>query len=175
MPFAIVAEMLGAEIAKALLGKAAVPDDLPFVSGAIGLLGTKPSWEMMNECDTLLIVGSGFPYAEFLPKEGQARGVQIDISPRMLGLRYPMEANLQGDAGLTLRALVPLLERKSDRTWREGIEKNVREWWEIMQARAMLPANPINPQRLFWELSPRLSEQAILTCDSGSAANWTGW
>lgn len=169
---AIAADSLGAGVAKALLGKAVVPDDLPFVTGSIGLLGTKPSWEMMMECDTLLMIGSGFPYSEFLPKEGQARGVQIDISPRMLGLRYPMEVNLQGDSLLTLRALIPLLERKSDRGWRQGIEKNVREWWEIMQARAMLSANPINPQRLFWELSSRLPDNCILTCDSGSAANW---
>ena len=169
---AIAADILGAGVAKALLGKAVVPDDLPFVTGSIGLLGTKPSWEMMMECDTLLMIGSGFPYAEFLPKEGQARGVQIDISARMLGLRYPMEVNLQGDSLLTLRALIPLLERKSDRGWRQSIEKNVREWWEIMQARAMLSANPINPQRLFWELSSRLPDNCILTCDSGSAANW---
>jgi pyruvate dehydrogenase (quinone) len=169
---AVVAEMLGAGVAKALLGKTAIADDLPFVTGGIGLLGTKPSYEMMMDCDTLLMVGSGFPYSEFLPKEGQARGVQIDISPRMLGLRYPMEVNLQGDATLTLRALVPLLQRKADRGWREGIEKNVREWWEIMQARAMLPAHPINPQRLFWELSSRLPNDCILTCDSGSSANW---
>jgi pyruvate dehydrogenase (quinone) len=168
----VVAEMLGAGVAKALLGKAALPDDLPFVTGGIGLLGTKPSWELMSECDTFLMVGSGFPYSEFLPKEGQARGVQIDISPRMLGLRYPMEVNLQGDATLTLRALVPLLQRKNDRSWRDKIEKEVKEWWEVMEARAMLPANPINPQRLFWELSSRLPENCILTCDSGSAANW---
>ena len=169
---AIVAELLGAGVAKALLGKAVLADDLPFVTGAIGLLGTKPSWEMMMDCDTLLMIGSGFPYAEFLPREGQARGVQIDISPRMLGLRFPMEANLQGDSVLTLRALIPLLQKKSDRQWRDGIEQNVREWWQIMQARAMISAKPINPQRLFWELSPRLPDNCILTCDSGSAANW---
>ncbi|TSK07432.1 MAG: thiamine pyrophosphate-requiring protein [Geobacter sp.] len=168
----IAAEKLGAGVAKALLGKAVLPDDLPYVTGSIGLLGTKPSWEMMKECDTLLMVGSGFPYAEFLPKEGQARGVQIDISPRMLGLRYPMEVNLQGDARLTLRALIPLLEQKQDRSWREGIEKDVAEWWEVLEARAKLAANPINPQLLFWELSAQLPDQAILTCDSGSAANW---
>lgn len=168
----IAADLLGAGVAKALLGKAVISDELPYVTGSIGLLGTEPSWEMMMECDTLLMVGSGFPYSEFLPKEGQARGVQIDISPRMLGLRYPMEVNLQGDSLLTLRALIPLLQRKSDTSWREGIEKNVRQWWEIMQARAMLAANPINPQRLFWELSSRLPADCILTCDSGSAANW---
>lgn len=168
----IAAEKLGAGVAKALLGKAVLPDDLPYVTGSIGLLGTKPSWEMMKECDTLLMVGSGFPYAEFLPKEGQARGVQIDISPRMLGLRYPMEVNLQGDARLTLRALIPLLEQKQDRSWREGIEKDVAEWWEVLEARAKLAASPINPQLLFWELSAQLPDRAILTCDSGSAANW---
>jgi len=168
----VAAEKLGAGVAKALLGKAVVPDHLPFVTGCIGLLGTKPSYDMMMDCDTLLMIGSGFPYSEFLPMEGQARGVQIDISPRMLGLRYPMEVNLQGDSVLTLRALIPLLETKSDRAWRSTIEGNVREWWEILEARAMLPANPINPQRLFWELSSRLPDNCILTCDSGSAANW---
>jgi pyruvate dehydrogenase (quinone) len=166
------AELLGAGIAKALLGKAAVPDDLPFVTGSIGLLGTEPSWEMMTECDTLLMVGSAFPYSEFLPKEGQARGVQIDIDGRMLSLRYPMELNLVGDAKETLRALLPFLKKKTDRKWRETIEKNVAQWWRVLEARAMADADPLNPQRVFWELSPRLPERAILTCDSGSAANW---
>ncbi|MBT1071501.1 thiamine pyrophosphate-requiring protein [Pelotalea chapellei] len=167
-----VAERLGAGVAKALLGKAALPDSLPFVTGSIGLLGTKPSWDMMNDCDTLLMIGSGFPYCEFLPKEGQARGVQIDINPRMLSLRYPMEVNLQGDSRLTLRALAPLLARRKDRQWRDTIENNVAEWWQKTEARAMAGANPINPQRLFWELSPRLPDRCILTCDSGSAASW---
>lgn len=166
------AERLGAGVAKALLGKAALPDSLPYVTGSIGLLGTKPSWEMMNDCDTLLMIGSSFPYAEFLPKEGQARGVQIDINPRMLSLRYPMEVNLQGDSQLTLRALVPLLARRKDRQWRDTIEQNVASWWQTMEARAMASANPINPQRLFWELSSRLPDHCILTCDSGSAASW---
>lgn len=166
------AELLGAGVAKALLGKAAVPDDLPFVTGAIGLLGTKPSYDMMMDCDALLMIGSGFPYSEFLPKEGQARGVQIDVDPRMLSLRYPMDVNLQGDAALTLRALIPLLQRKPNQEWRHLVEENVRQWWETMEARANAPANPINPQRLFWELSSRLPDYAILTCDSGSAANW---
>ena len=166
------ADALGAGVAKALLGKAVLPDDLPYVTGSIGLLGTKPSWDMMMECDTLLMIGSGFPYSEFLPKEGQARGVQIDISPRMLGLRYPMEVNLHGDSASTLRALLPMLRRKTDRGWREAIEKAVAGWWQIMEARAMRGADPINPQRLFWELSPRIPDNAILTCDSGSAANW---
>jgi pyruvate dehydrogenase (quinone) len=166
------AERLGAGVAKALLGKAVLPDDLPYVTGSIGLLGTKPTWDMMMGCDTLFVIGSSFPYAEFLPKDGQARGVQIDIKARNLGLRYPMEVNLHGDSALTLRALLPLLERKKDRGWRDGIEKGVREWWEVMEARAMQTASPIKPQRIFWELSPRLPGDCILTCDSGSAVFW---
>jgi pyruvate dehydrogenase (quinone) len=167
-----VAETLAAGVAKALLGKAAVPDDLPWVTGSIGLLGTTPSWEMMTGCDTLLMVGSGFPYSEFLPEEGQARGVQIDIDGRMLSLRYPMDVNLVGDSKETLRALLPLLARKTDRRWRGQIEASVRRWWQVLEARAMNEAKPINPQRVFWELSPRLPERCIITCDSGSAANW---
>ena len=167
-----VADRLGAGVAKALLGKAAVPDDLPFVTGSIGLLGTRPSWEMMTGCDTLLMIGSGFPYSEFLPEEGQARGVQIDIDGRMLSLRYPMEVPLVGDAAATLRALLPRLERKSDRSWREEIEGQVADWWQTLETRAMADAKPVNPQRVFWELSPRLPEGAILCADSGSAANW---
>ena len=167
-----VAELLGAGIAKALLGKAAVPDTLPFVTGSIGLLGTRPSYTMMTECDTLLMVGSNFPYSEFLPREGQARGVQIDIDARLVSIRYPMEVNLVGDSAATLRLLAPLLRRKQDRGWRETIEKNVAEWWKTLEERAMNDAHPINPQRVFWELSPRLPDRAILTCDSGSSANW---
>ncbi|HEV7912325.1 MAG TPA: thiamine pyrophosphate-dependent enzyme, partial [Albitalea sp.] len=156
----------------ALLGKAAVPDDLPFVAGSIGLLGTKPSWIAMNECDTLLMIGSGFPYTEFLPEEGKARGVQIDIDARMLSLRYPMEVNLVGDSAATLRALIPHLVRKTDRAFRERIERDVARWWRVLEARAKNEAKPINPQRVFWELSPRLPENCIVTCDSGSCANW---
>ena len=167
-----VAELTGAGVAKALLGKAAVPDDLPFVTGSIGLLGTSPSWELMSECDTLLMVGSAFPYSEFLPEEGQARGVQIDIDGRMLSLRYPMELNLVGDSKETLRALLPHLRRKEDRSWREQVEKNVERWWRVLEARAMNEAHPINPQRVFWELSKQLPNEAIITADSGSAANW---
>jgi pyruvate dehydrogenase (quinone) len=167
-----VADALGAGVAKALLGKAALPDDLPWVTGSIGLLGTKPSWDLMNECDTLLMVGSGFPYSEFLPKEGAARGVQIDLAPDMLSLRYPMEVNLVGDSAETLRALLPLLERKSDRSWRERIEKGVAAWWRVLEERAMVSAKPINPQRVTWELSPRLPDRVIITSDSGSCANW---
>ncbi len=166
------AELLGAGVAKALLGRAALPDDLPYVTGPIGLLGSKPSWDMMSHCDTLLIVGSSFPYSEFLPKEGQARAVQIDIDGKMLGIRYPTEVNLQGDSRATLRKLIPLLERKSDRSWREQIEQNVKEWWALLEERAMDEANPINPQRLFWELSPRLPDNCIIAADSGSSAGW---
>jgi len=167
-----VAEKLGAGVAKALLGKAALPDDLPWVTGSIGLLGTRPSSDMMTGCDTLLMIGSGFPYSEFLPKEGQARGVQIDLKPDMLSLRYPMEVNLVGDSTTTLRALLPLLREKTDRAWRAEIEKNVSEWWETMRERAMAKATPVNPQRVTWELSPRLPDRCIITSDSGSCANW---
>jgi pyruvate dehydrogenase (quinone) len=167
-----VADLLGAGVAKALLGKAALPDDLPFVTGSIGLLGTKPSWIMMTECDTLLMVGSNFPYSEFLPKEGQARGVQIDIDGRLLSIRYPMEVILMGDSAETLRALIPLLKRKEDRSWREMLEKEIEAWWKVLEARAMNSANPINPQRVFWELSPKLPDNCILSSDSGSSANW---
>ncbi len=167
-----VADLLGAGVAKALLGKAALPDHLPFVTGAIGLLGTKPSWDMMSDCDTLLMVGSDFPYSEFLPKEGQARGVQIDIDGRLLSIRYPMEVNLMGDSAETLRALIPLLQRKEDRSWREMLEKEIVRWWKVLEARAMNSADPINPQRMFYELSPRLPDNCILSSDSGTSANW---
>ncbi len=167
-----LADTLGAGVAKALLGKAALPDDLPWVTGSIGLLGTKPSDQMMLRCDTLLMVGTSFPYSEWLPKEGQARGVQIDVKPRMLSLRYPMEVNLCGDSKETIRALLPYLERKQDRAWREDIEEGVRVWWKTLEERAMMSADPVNPQRIFWELSPRLPDRCILTADSGSAANW---
>jgi pyruvate dehydrogenase (quinone) len=167
-----VAELLGAGIAKALLGKAAVPDDLPYVTGSIGLLGTKPSYDMMMNCDTLLMVGSAFPYSEWLPPEGQARGVQIDIDGKMLSIRYPMEVNLVGDSATTLAALKPLLKRKSDRKWRERIEKNIAEWWKTLEAQAMQSADPVNPQRVFHELSPRLPENSILCGDSGSSTDW---
>jgi pyruvate dehydrogenase (quinone) len=166
------ADKLGAGVAKALLGKAVLPDDLPFVTGSIGLLGTKPSWDLMQDCDTLLMVGSSFPYSEFLPEEGQARGVQIDLDGRMLGIRYPTEVNLVGDSAETLRALLPRLEPKRDRSWREQIEQQVAEWWRLIEERAQLSADPINPQLVFHELSKRLPDGAILTSDSGSAANW---
>jgi pyruvate dehydrogenase (quinone) len=167
-----VADILGAGVAKALLGRAVLPDDLPFVTGSIGLLGTRPSWELMMGCDTLLMVGSSFPYSEFLPKEGDARGVQIDIDARRIGIRYPMDVHLVGDAAETLRALVPLLQTKEDRSWQDTIKESVRDWWHLMADRAQEPANPINPQHVFWELSPRLPDNCIITSDSGSAANW---
>lgn len=169
-----VADLLGCGVAKALLGKTVLPDTLPFVTGGIGLLGTKPSWDMMMECDTLLMVGSSFPYAEFLPKEGQARGIQIDIDGRMLNIRYPMELSLIGDSQATLRALIPLLQRKKDRSWREKLEAEIRDWWKLVEARAREKANPINPGLVAWELSPRLPENAILSADSGTTANWYG-
>ncbi len=167
-----VAELLGCGVAKALLGKAVLSDELPWVTGSIGLLGTKPSWDMMMEADTLLMVGSSFPYSEFLPKPGQVRGVQIDIDGKMLGIRYPMELNLIGDSAETLRELIPLLQRKEDRAWREKIEHNVGDWWNLMDARAHETADPLNPQLLFHELSKQLPDGAIITSDSGSSANW---
>lgn len=166
------AETLGAGVAKALLGRTAVPDDLPFVTGQIGLLGTRPSWDMMMGCDTLLMIGSGFPYSEFLPKEGQARGVQIDIDAKMMSIRYPMEVNLVGDAALTLQALLPYLQPKEDRNWRAALEDKITAWWDGEHKRAHLPADPINPELLFWEASDRLPDNVIVAADSGSSANW---
>jgi pyruvate dehydrogenase (quinone) len=167
-----VAERLGAGVAKALLGKTALSDDLPFVTGSIGLLGTRPSSDLMNGCDTLLMVGTGFPWSEFLPEEGKARAVQIDLDPAMLSLRYPCEVNLHGDAAETLRALLPLLRQKQDRSWRDTIEQWMDDWWKTLEARAMIDAHPVNPQRVVWELSPQLPADAIVTSDSGSCANW---
>jgi pyruvate dehydrogenase (quinone) len=167
-----VAERLQAGVAKALLGKAALPDDLPFVTGSIGLLGTKPSWDLMKGCDTFLMVGSAFPYSEFLPEPGAARGVQIDIDGNRLSLRYPMEVNLVGDSKTSLRALLPLLTQKKESAWRRGVERGLKNWWKTLEDRAMTSADPLNPQRVFWELSPRLPDNAIITADSGSVANW---
>ncbi len=167
-----VADILGAGVAKALLGKDVLPDDLPWVTGSIGLLGTRPSYEMMMGCDTLLTIGSNFPYTQFLPPLDQARAVQIDIDARFIGMRYPYEENLVGDAARTLRALIPHLRRNADRSWREGIEDDVARWWETMEREAMVSADPINPMRLFWELNERMPGNAMLAADSGSAANW---
>jgi len=168
-----IAEKLGAGVAKALLGKAVLPDDLPWVTGSIGLLGTKPSYDLMMGCDTLLMIGSGFPYSEFLPKEGAARGVQIDLKADMLSLRYPMEVNLVGDSVETLRALLPLLEAKKDRAWRKKIEGWTEDWWKTLDKRAHEAGkDAVNPQRTVWELSKRIPANSIVTSDSGSCANW---
>lgn len=167
-----VANRLQAGAAKALLGKAALPDDLPWVTGSIGLLGTKPSWDLMQGCDTFLMIGSAFPYSEFLPPPGDARGVQIDIDGAMLSLRYPMEVNMVGDSAVTLRALLPLLVQKPLDDWRNQIESGIVDWWKTLESRAMTAADPINPQRVFWELSKRLPDNCIMTGDSGTVAGW---
>jgi pyruvate dehydrogenase (quinone) len=167
-----VAGLLAAGVAKPLLGKDVLSDELPYVTGSIGLLGTRPSYELMKNCDTLLTIGSSFPYTQFLPEFGQARAVQIDIDGKFIGMRYPYEVNLVGDAAATLRALIPLLEPKDDQSWREGIESSVARWWEVMESEAMVEADPVNPMRLFHELSGRLPDNAIVSADSGSSANW---
>jgi pyruvate dehydrogenase (quinone) len=167
-----VADLLGAGVAKALLGKDVLSDELPFVTGSIGLLGSRPSYEMMQDCDTLLTIGSNFPYTQFMPDLQQARGVQIDIDGSLLGMRYPYEVNLVGDARSTLRALIPLLNRREDRGWREDIEKKVLRWWEVMDAEALVAAKPVNPMRLFSEFSRQAPSDSMIAADSGSAANW---
>ena len=167
-----VAERLQAGVAKPLLGKDVLSDELPYVTGSIGLLGTRPSYEMMRNADTLLIVGSSFPYTQFLPDFGQARAVQIDIDAGRIGMRYPNELNLVGDAQTTLAALLPLLEQKPTDGWRNGIERDVASWWDTMAAEAAVKADPINPMHLFAALSPLLPDDAIVTADSGSSANW---
>jgi pyruvate dehydrogenase (quinone) len=166
------AEALGAGVAKALLGRAVVPDDLPFVTGPIGLLGSRASYEMIEGCDTLFMVGTSFPYSEWLPKEGQARGVEIDIDGKMIGIRYPMDVHLIGDAKDTLQALLPRLERKQDRSWRQSIEKQVAEWRRVTDRRAHLSFERVNPQRVAYELDQRLPDDVILTADSGSSTTW---
>jgi pyruvate dehydrogenase (quinone) len=167
-----LAELTGAGVAKALLGKDVLSDDLPYVTGSIGLLGTRPSYEMMRECDTLVIIGSNFPYSQFLPDFGQARAIQIDIDGAAIGMRYPTEVNIVADAESALRALLPLVEPKQDRSWREGIERGVARWWETLERQSMLSAKPVNPMRIAWELSERLPDNAIVTADSGSSTNW---
>ncbi|MEV7096633.1 thiamine pyrophosphate-requiring protein [Amycolatopsis sp. NPDC051045] len=167
-----VAEVTGAGVAKALLGKDVLPDDLPWVTGSIGLLGTRPSYELMRDCDTLLIVGSNFPYSQFLPDFGQARAVQIDLDGRLIGMRYPTEVNLVGDSAATLRALLPRLTSKPGSSWRETIEKNVASWWETVEKEASVDADPVNPMAIVSELSKRIPENAIVTADSGSSTNW---
>jgi pyruvate dehydrogenase (quinone) len=166
------AELLGCGIAKTSLGRAAVPDDLPFVTGPIGLLGSTASHHMMMNCDTLFMIGTSFPYAEWLPPEGQCKGVEIDIDGRMIGVRYPMDAHLVGDSKDTLKELLPLLKRKTDRSWREELVNEVDEWWRILDDRAHDPADPLNPELVAHELSKRLPDEAIVTTDSGSVTNW---
>ncbi|MFE3413189.1 thiamine pyrophosphate-requiring protein [Streptomyces mirabilis] len=167
-----LADQLGAGVAKALLGKDVLDDDLPYVTGSIGLLGTRPSYELMTGCDTLLVIGSSFPYTQFLPEFGQARAVQIDIDPHMVGLRYPFEVNLVGDARETLTRLLPLLDAAKDQGWRKKIEKDTARWWEVMQRRAAVDADPVNPEYVVHALNDLLPENVILSSDSGSAANW---
>ncbi|HVW81387.1 MAG TPA: thiamine pyrophosphate-requiring protein [Mycobacteriales bacterium] len=167
-----LADLTGAGVAKALLGKDVLSDELPFVTGSIGLLGTRPSYELMRECDTLITIGSNFPYTQFLPEFGQARAIQIDIDPRFIGMRYPYELNLVGSAGATLKQLLPMIERKSDRSWRENVEKQVARWWDVMDRSAQVGADPLNPQRVFAEASEVLPPNVIVSADSGSSANW---
>ncbi len=170
-----VADLLGAGVAKALLGKDVLADDLPYVTGSIGLLGTRPSYELMMGCDTLLTVGSSFPYTQFMPQLDQARAVQIDADGAMIGMRYPYEVNIVADAQSALRALIPLLQHKSDRSWRNKIEHNVARWWDAVEREAMVEpadAGMVNPMRVVWELSQQIPLNSIVTSDSGSAANW---
>ena len=170
-----LADILGAGVAKALLGKDVLSDELEWVTGSLGLLGTRPSYELMMECDTLLTVGSNFPYTQFLPPLEGVRAIQIDIDGGFIGMRYPYELNLVADAASALQALLPLLERKSDRSWRKTVQENVADWWETVERQAMTDSDRdgfVNPQRLVWELSTRLPANAIVAADSGSAANW---
>jgi pyruvate dehydrogenase (quinone) len=167
-----VADLLGAGVAKALLGKDVLSDELAFVTGSIGLLGTRPSYEMMQDCDTLLTIGSNFPYTQFMPELEQARAVQIDIDGTLIGMRYPYEVNLVGDARRTLQALIPLLRRKDDRDWRDDLEKKIARWRDVMDAEAMVEADPVNPMRIFSEFSKQAPADSMIAADSGSAANW---
>lgn len=166
------AERLGAPIVKALLGKGAVPDDSPWTTGTIGLLGTRPSQEAMEECDTLLMVGTSFPYLEFLPKPGDAKGVQIELDPKRIGLRYPVEVGLVGDSRRVLRELLSRLERKENRGFLETAQKGMEEWRKIMEERAGRRDVPMKPQVIAHELGQRLREDAIVSCDSGTIATW---
>jgi pyruvate dehydrogenase (quinone) len=167
-----VADVLGCGVAKALLGKDVLADTLPFVTGGIGLLGTVPSHKMMTGCDTLLMVGTSFPYSEWLPEPGQAKCVEIDIDGSLIGVRYPNDVSLVGDAKDTLTALLPMLTRQADRSWRQTIEEDVEAWRRVLDDRAHQDADPVNPERVFWELNRRLPDDVIITSDSGSATNW---
>jgi pyruvate dehydrogenase (quinone)/pyruvate oxidase len=166
------AELLGAPIIKALLGKAVVPDDSPYTTGGIGLLGTKPSQEAMEDCDTLLIVGSSFPYIEFMPKPGQAQGVQIELDPKRIGMRYPVDVGLVGDSMATLRELIPLLRRKENRSFLNAAQAGMKDWWDVMEKRATRRDKPMKPQVVAWELGKLLGSDAIVSCDSGTIATW---
>ncbi|HZD94717.1 MAG TPA: thiamine pyrophosphate-dependent enzyme, partial [Candidatus Sulfotelmatobacter sp.] len=166
------AELLAAPIVKALLGKAAVPDDSPYTTGGIGLLGTKPSQEAMEDCDTLLMVGTSFPYIEFMPKPDQARGIQIELDPKRIGLRYPVEVGLVGDSRSTLRELIPLLKRKKDRNFLQASQAAMKDWWQVMEKRHTRQDKPMKPQVVAWELGKRLRSDAIVSCDSGTIATW---
>lgn len=169
-----VADRLGAGISTALLGKGAVPGDLPYHTQQLGLLGSRPSYDMMEECDTLLLVGTNFPYGEFLPATGQARGVQIDLSGAHVGQRYPMEVNLIGDARSTLAALLEHLRQAQDRSWQNQVIDGMRSWNEVVEREAMTEADPINPRYVFHRLNERLPHNSIVTCDAGSTADWYG-
>jgi pyruvate dehydrogenase (quinone) len=166
------AEVLGAPIVKALLGKAAVPDSSPYTTGGIGLLGTKPSQEAMESCDTLLIVGTSFPYIEFYPKPGAARAVQIELDPKRIGLRFPVEVGLVGDSRRSLQELLPLLRRKDDRSFLQKAQDGMDAWWKLMEQRGTRMDTPMKPQVLAWELGKRLSENAIVSSDSGTITTW---
>ncbi len=167
-----VADLLAAPIAKPLLGKGVVPDDSPYTTGPIGLLGTRPSQESMEQCDTLLMIGTSFPYIEYLPKPGQAKGVQIDIDPSRIALRYPVEVGLVGNSQTILDQLIPLLKRKTDRGFLEKAQEGMKEWWELMEKRGTRMDMPMKPQVVAWELGKRLRRDAIVSCDSGTIATW---
>jgi pyruvate dehydrogenase (quinone)/pyruvate oxidase len=166
------ADRLAGPIIKPLLGKAVVPDDSPYTTGGIGLLGTRPSQEALEECDTLFMIGTSFPYIEYLPKPGQARGVQIDLDPQRIGLRYPVEVGLVGDSRRTLQALLPMLQRKRDRSFLEIAQKGARDWWRLMEERGTRESVPMKPQVVAWELGKRLRDDAIVISDSGTIATW---
>src|SRR6185312_14332463 len=167
-----LADTVAGPIIKALLGKACVPDDSPYTTGGIGLLGTRPSQDAMESCDTLFIVGSSFPYIEFMPKPDQARGVQIDFDPKRIGLRYPVEVGLIGDSARTLEALAPLIKKKTERGFLEKAQKGMKDWWQLMEKRGTRPDKPMKPQVVAWELGKRLSSDAIVSCDSGTITTW---
>jgi pyruvate dehydrogenase (quinone) len=166
------AEMLGAPIVKALLGRDAVPDDSPYTTGTIGLLGTRPSQEAMESCDTLLMVGTSFPYLEYLPKPGDAKGIQIELDPKRIGLRFPVDVGLVGDSRRVLRELLPRLKRKENRSFLEKAQKGMEDWRKVMKERATRRDVPMKPQVIAHELGQRLSDNAIVSCDSGTIATW---